>query len=122
MLDMIITGEYPYTFNKKTSRLNLQISMSGRFVPGNFMVFECLRIVDEETYEKVFNDVWVKEYTVALFKQQWGANLTKYGNYTLPGGLVVNGEKIYNDATLEVARLEEKLRDEYEEPTPFLVG
>jgi len=122
MLDMIITGEYPYTFNKKTHRLNLQIEMAKRFAPGNYMVFECFRIVDPEVYNGVFNDNWLKKYATALIKQQWGSNLTKYANYTLPGGLVVNGEKIYNDATEEIEKLEAELRDTYEEPIPMLVG
>lgn len=122
MLDMIITGEYPYTFNKKTGRIYLQIEMAKRFKPGNFMVFECFRIVDPEVYSKVFNDPWVKEYTTQLIKRQWGENLKKYDNYVLPGGLTVNGQKIWDEASLEIEKLEAKLRDTYEEPIPFLVG
>jgi hypothetical protein len=64
----------------------------------------------------------LKEYTTALFKQQWGTNLKKYGNYVLPGGLVINGQQIYDEASVEVEKLEMKLRDTYEEPTMFLVG
>ena len=122
MLDMIITGEYPYTFNKKTNRLYLQIEMDRRFDPGNFMVFECFRIVDPDCYYKVFNDSWLKEYTAQLFKRQWGENLKKYDNYVLPGGLTINGQKIWDEASVEIERLEEKLRDTFEEPVPFLVG
>jgi hypothetical protein len=119
---MIITGEYPYTFNKKTNRLYLQIEMDRRFDPGNFMVFECFRIVDPDCYYKVFNDSWLKEYTAQLFKRQWGENLKKYDNYVLPGGLTINGQKIWDEASVEIERLEEKLRDTFEEPVPFLVG
>jgi hypothetical protein len=122
MLDMIITGEYPYTFNKKTGRLYLQIDMDNRFKAGNYMVFECFRVVDQDAYTKVFNDVWLKEYTAQLFKRQWGENLKKYGNYTLPGGLVINGQEIWNESILAIEKLEEKLRDVYEEPVPFMVG
>ena len=122
MLDMIITGEYPYTFNKNTHRINLQIQMKNRFAAGQYMVFECIRIVDQEVYEGVFNEVWLKEYTSQLFKRQWGENLKKYGNYVLPGGLIINGDKIWEEAMTEITRLEDKLRDTYEEPTPFLVG
>jgi hypothetical protein len=122
MLDMIITGEYPYTFNKVTGKLNFQIDMDNRFKPGNYMVFECLRVVDAEAYSKVFNDLWLKAYTTQLFKRQWGENLKKYDNYVLPGGLVINGQRIWDEASIEVEKLEEKLRDTYEEPIPFLVG
>jgi len=121
MLDMIVTGQMPYTYNKNVNRLTV-ITDWGKFDVGNYMAFEAHRIVDPETYEKIYNDIWVKEYTATLFKQQWGTNLKKYGNYVLPGGLVINGQQIYDEASAELEKLNEKLRDTYEEPTAFLVG
>lgn len=121
-LDMIITGELPFTYNKKINQLKILMNWSGRVAVGDYLVFHCYRVVDPGSYAKIFNDTWIKDYTTALFKEQWGSNITKYSNYTLPGGLVVNGEKIYNDAVLEIAALEEKLRDVYEAPPQMLVG
>lgn len=123
MLDMIVTGETPYTFNKKVHRLYIWQDWEGKLNAGDYIAFQCQRIVDPDTYEGVFNDPWLKEYTTQLFKRQWGENLKKYGNYVLPGGLVINGQQIYDEAFAEVARLEDKLRSDYEEP-PFslLVG
>ena len=122
MLDMIVTGEIPFTYNKKTNRINLFMDWNGRLAVGDYIVFQAIRIVDPTTYSKVYNDTWLKAYTAALFKMQWGSNLTKYTNYTLPGGLVVNGEKIYNDAVAEIELLHTKLREEYELPPQMLVG
>lgn len=122
MLDMIVTGEIPFTFNKRTNEIKVFMDWEGRTTVGEYIVFQATRVVDPEYYNKVYTDLWLKEYTTALIKQQWGSNLTKYANYTLPGGLVVNGEKIYQDATLDVIRLEEKLRDTFELPVQMLVG
>jgi hypothetical protein len=122
MLNMIVTGEIPFSYNKKTNRLYVYMNWDGRVSENEYIVFQAVRIVDPETYDNVFNDIWVKEYTTALFKMQWGSNLTKYANYTLPGGLVVNGEKIYNDAIAEIEKLELKLRDTYEAPPQMFVG
>jgi hypothetical protein len=122
MLDMIVTGEIPFTFNKKTNRVYLQMNWAGRVDEGQYIVFQSYRITDPDTYSKVFNDTWLKSYTTALIKRQWGSNLTKYANYTLPGGLTVNGEKIYADAVEEVAKLEEELRDVYEAPPQMIAG
>jgi hypothetical protein len=122
MLDMIVTGEVPFTFNKRTSEIKVYMDWEGRTNPGEYIVFQAVRVADPECYNKIFDDSWLKEYTTALFKKQWGSNLTKYANYTLPGGLVVNGEKIFEDAAAEILRLEEKLRDTYEEPPQMLVG
>lgn len=122
MLNMIVVGEIPFTYNKRINRVNFQANIKGKTNPDDFIVLDILRIVDPNTYTSVFNDQWLKEYTTALFKLQWGSNLTKYANYTLPGGLVVNGEKIYNDAVQEVAALEDKLRDTFEMPSQMFVG
>lgn len=122
MLDMIITGEIPYSFNKKTRRLHLWQDWDGKLEAGDYVLFHAHRIVDPNTYESVFNDSWLKEYTTQLFKRQWATNIKKYGNYTLPGGLTVNGQQMYEEAVLELRELEEKLRDTYEEPPEMLVG
>jgi hypothetical protein len=94
----------------------------GKLDAGDYMVFKANRIVDIDSYERIFNDSWLKEYVTALFKRQWGNNLKKYANYTLPGGLVVNGQQIYAEAMDDVQRLEAKLRDVHEEPPMMIVG
>lgn len=120
MLDMVITGVQPFQFNKKVHRLYITTNWSGRYNPGNFICFQCRRIVDPESYFSVYNDIWIKEYTTQLFKRQWGENMKKYGNYVLPGGLIINAQTIYDEATAEIEKLEVKLRDTYEEP-PFQI-
>ena len=122
MLDMIITGELPFTYNKKVNQIHIQMDWTGRLAVGDFLAFTALKIVDPEIYEKVYNDSFLKSYTTALFKMQWGSNINKYTNYTLPGGLVVNGDKIYNDAVAEIEELHTKLRDEYELPVQMITG
>ena len=122
MLDMVVTGEIPWNYHKKTNRLYLWQDWAGKVDAGDYLVFRAARVVDQDSYEKIFNDSWLKEYTTQLFKKQWGSNLKKYGNYTLPGGLVVNGDRIYAEADQEVQRLEAKLRDVHEEPPMMIVG
>jgi hypothetical protein len=122
MLDMIVTGEQPLQFNKKTSQIHISMDWAGRLSAGDYLVFEAWRVINPVIYTKIFNDSWLKEYTTQLFKKQWGQNLKKYGNYILPGGIIINGQTIYDEAIAEVARLEEKLRDVFEEPPNFLVG
>jgi hypothetical protein len=118
MLDLIVTGEVPISYNKKVNRLYVYMDWGGRVKAGDYMVFHCSRVVDPSTYTKVWNDVWLKEYTTQLFKRQWGENLKKYGNYILPGGLIINGQTIFDEAVVEIGRLEEKLHEAYELP-PF---
>jgi hypothetical protein len=120
MLDLIVTGEVPFDYNKKINRLNIHMDWNGKLDPDSYIVIECKRVVDPDVYTKVYSDTWLKEYTTQLFKRQWGENLKKYGNYILPGGIVINGQTIFDEAVVEVGRLEEKLIDAYEEP-PFAI-
>jgi hypothetical protein len=122
MLNLIITGEIPFTFNKRTHILDLQLNWPGRVSEGQFLVYECYRIVDPDVYSSVYKDPWLKNYTTCLFKEQWGRNLTKYANYTLPGGIVINGQSILEEAITEKMALENELRDTYEQPAAFIVG
>jgi len=122
MLDMIVTGEIPFTYNKKTNRVYLQMDWNGRLNAGDYIVFQARKIDSVVEYTKIWNDSWLKAYATALIKLQWGNNINKYSNYTLPGGLVVNGEKIYNDAVLEIEKLAAELRETYEAPPQMQVG
>lgn len=123
MLEMIINGENPIRFNRKMDRLYIDMNWSAPEVPeGRYVMVECWRALDANTYTKVYNDSWLKAYSTALIKRQWGENMKKYGNYVLPGGMVINAQTIYDEAVAEILKLEETLRDVHEEPSQFLVG
>jgi hypothetical protein len=64
----------------------------------------------------------MKDYTTQLIKQQWGVNMSKFEGMQLPGGVTVSGRQLYEDATAEIEKLEEKLRLEQELPVDFLIG
>ena len=70
----------------------------------------------------IWNDIFLKKYTTALIKEQWGMNLTKFTGATLPGGIELNGEEILSSAREELERLDEEMRLNYEEPVDFYVG
>jgi hypothetical protein len=77
------------------------------------------RLVDPEF---VWNDKWLKSYTTALIKRQWGENTSKFQNIQLLGGVTINGEKLFADALQEIERLEEQLETTYMEPVGFIMG
>jgi hypothetical protein len=70
----------------------------------------------------VFDDEWIKKYTTALIKKQWGSNMKQYDGMPLPGGITVNGQQLWDEANDEIMRLEEQFSLEYETPINFLVG
>lgn len=122
MLDLVVTGEMPFTYNKKVNELKIMTDWSSRFKDNSYIIIHCSRIVDPTSYSKVYNDLWMKNYSTALFREQWGMNLTKYGNYVLPGGIVIQGDKILAEAAAEKEKLLAELRDTYEMPPRMFVG
>ena len=83
---------------------------------------EIYQIIDPDTHTSVYDDMWLKDYSTQLIKQQWGANLIKFEGMQLPGGVTLNGRQLYDDALQEIDRLRERIRLEHELPPNFFVG
>lgn len=89
---------------------------------GSTIIYEAYMALDPLTYTSIWNDMWLKKYATALIGVQWGANLQKFQEVQLPGGIVLNGDAIYNQYHEEMIRLEEELRSTYEYPVDFMIG
>jgi len=123
LLDMKLNGQPQVQFSRKQNRLYIFGDFADKDIKaGDYIVAEVYSIIDPNTHTSVYNDMFLKEYTTALIKQQWGANLIKFEGMQLPGGVILNGRQIYDDATSEIATLRENLRLEHEFPPDFFVG
>ena len=120
-LDYMLNPDVQIRFNKKNSRLYMDINVN-ELQDDQFIIIDCFRIVDPQSETNVYNDVWLKQYTTALIKKQWGQNLIKFTGVKLPGGLELNGRQLYDDAVGELERLDEKLMQEYAMPPLDFVG
>ena len=74
---------------------------------GNYLIIDCYTIVDPETYTDVWSDRWLTRYTTALFKRQWGNNITKFAGVQLPGGITLDGNRILAEAVDEIKIMED---------------
>jgi len=123
LLDMKLNGMPLTTFQRKQNRLYIFGDFQDEDIKaGEYIVYECYAVVDPSTHTSIYNDIWLKDYTTALIKQQWGANMMKFEGVTLPGGITFNGRQYYDDATADLEALRERLRSDYELPIDFLVG
>ena len=89
---------------------------------GSNIVVEAWRILDPDTYTDVYNDMFLKRYTTALIKRQWGTNMKKFDGVQLPGGVVLNGGKIYDEAEDELLKIETEIQARFELPVDFFTG
>ena len=78
--------------------------------------------LDPNDYARVWNDSFLKKYTTALLKRQWGQNLLKFQGVKLPGGVELNGRQIYDDAEKDLEIIREQMSNTYELPPLDMIG
>lgn len=100
----LLTGKVPLRYNRHVNKLYLDTDWK-RINDGEYVVYECYKVVDPETYSDVWKDRWLGEYATALIQEMWGRNLTKFVGMQLPGGLTFNGEYILQDAKMTIQQL-----------------
>ena len=123
LLDNILVGRQPVRFNQHQNRLYLDMDFEHDVTAGEFLIIECYRKLDPDSYTDVYNDMYLKRYATALIKRQWGANLSKFEGVTMLGGVTMNGAEIYSQATEEVEKLEQAIRDgAFETPIWGMIG
>jgi hypothetical protein len=121
-LDHILVGEKPLRFNQHQNRLYIDMDWTNDLDTNEYLVIECYRKLDPASYTDVWNDIYLKRYTTALFKKQWGANLSKFNGVTMIGGVSLNGQQIYSEALADIEKLEQEIRSSYELNPAMMIG
>lgn len=109
LLDLELNGKPMFRFNRMNNKLHLDINWDYAVRPGDYIIVECYRALDPSEAPKVWNEPWLKLYVTTLIKKQWALNLKKFGGMQLPGGIVLDGNSLYNEALQEQKMLEEDL-------------
>ena len=123
LLDMRLNGTPQVDFVRKQNRLYIHGNFEDEDVKvDEYLVAEVYSVISGDDHTAIWNDLWLKEYTTALIKLQWGSNLIKFEGMQMPGGVTLNGRQLYEDAMQELERLREKLRNDHELPVDFFIG
>jgi len=121
-LDHVLVGEKPLRFNQHDNRLYIDMDWTNDLATDEYIVIECYRKLDPDTFTDVYNDIYLKRYVTALFKKQWGANLSKFNGVAMVGGVTLNGQQIFSEALQEVDKLEQEIRSTYELNPAIMIG
>ena len=122
MVDHLFTVTPTIHFNRKQNKLYLETNWSDKFSVGDILIIEAYRILDPTTYTEIYDDMFLKKYTAALIKRQWGENLKKFEGVQLPGGVTLNGKTIYDEAVEEINKIEEEMNLKWELPPDGFLG
>ena len=77
-LDHILVGEVPIRFNALSNRLYIDMDWGTDISADEYLIIECYRKLDPAQHTNMFDDIYLKRYTTALIKRQWGQNLSKF--------------------------------------------
>ena len=122
-LELMFTGEVPIRFQRHMQRLLIDWSWGNAEAPiGTIIIAECYASINPDVYTNVWNDMWLKKYATALIKRTWGNNLKKFSGLTLPGGVTMNGQQIFDEAMTEITDLEKEMETNFGAPLQFMMN
>ena len=121
-LDHILVGEKPLRFNQLSNRLYIDMDWNEDIDADEYLIIECYRKLDPTSHSNIFDDIFLKRYTTALIKRQWGQNLSKFSGTAMLGGVTLNGPELFSTAIQEQRQLEDEIRSNYEEPPHIMQG
>jgi hypothetical protein len=121
MLDLELNGHTLYRFNRLSNRLYLDINWQTDVLLGDYILVQAYRAMDPASFSKIWSEPWLKHYTTALFKKQWATNIKKFSGIQLPGGVTLDGDKLYDEAMSEIKDLEDELMNK-SAPLDFFLG
>jgi hypothetical protein len=121
LLDFELNGHQRFRFNRLNGRLYLDANWATDFILGDYIIVQAYRAMDPTTWSKIYNEPWLKHYITALFKKQWATNIKKFSGIQLPGGVTLDGDKLYDEAITEIKELEDELQNK-SAPLDFFMG
>ena len=121
-LDHILIGETAIRHNQHQNRLYLDADFQTDFVEGDYILIECYRKLDPNTYTDMWDDIFLKKYATQLIKMQWGANLSKFQGIQMLGGVALNGEQIYTYTQNRLRSWKNRFNSAYELPPMYQIG
>ena len=122
LINDLLVGQKPVRFNRHQNRLYIDMDWEVDVAVGEFLIIQCYRILDPNTYTDVYNDYFLKRFMTANLKKVWGNNVKKFEGVQMPGGVTLNGQRIYDEAIEEIKELEQEVQSTYMLPVDFFVG
>lgn len=108
-------------YNRHKNKIFLDMDW-GKINIGEYLLIEAYEVVDPEVYKDVWSDRWLQNYTTAKIKYQWGQNIGKFSGMSLPGGVQFNADRIIQEATSEIEKMEQEMISSYSIPVLDMIG
>lgn len=122
LVQQLLVGQMPIRYNRHRNRLHVDTMWGDKIKEGDYILVEAYEVIDPDTWTDAWGDRWLGKYTTALIKRQWGSNMKKFGGMQLPGGIIMNGQQIYDEAEEEIKELERDMVFNISLPVSDMIG
>lgn len=107
-------------FNYNTGKLYIDTDINKML--NSYIVIHCNKWIYPEQYRNMYNSRFIKELTTIKMKLQWGSNLIKFKDMSLPGGIKYDSAQIYNSAKTELDEFMKRISVDWETMPFMLIG
>lgn len=122
LVQQLLVGQMPIRYNRHRNRLHVDTMWGDKIKEGDYILVEAYEVVNPDTWTDAWGDRWLGRYCTALIKRQWGSNMKKFGGMQLPGGIIMNGQQIYDEAEEEIKTLETDMVFNISLPVSDMIG
>lgn len=122
LIQELFSGQKPIRFNRYKSQVRVDMDWRHEVGAGDHVIFEAWQSINPIEWPNVYNDLWLRDFTTATIKLQWGENLSKFGSIQLPGGVTLDGPRMISEAKEEIQTCKDKLMTDFVAPVPMLQG
>lgn len=95
----------PFDFRYHKRELHIFGEIKKYFSVGSFILLDVQGFLYKNSYN-IWGDEALRKLATAYTKKYWGNNIKKFSGVALPGGTLLNGESIYNDALQDIEKAE----------------
>lgn len=113
LLRTLLTAKTEFLYRRRQRKLWF---LSKQIKKGEFVGLYVTKMLDPEKDDCIWESDWLKKYATCLIGEQWGINISKFGNVPSAGGLTINGEEIRSRYAEWKKELEEEHIARYSEP------
>lgn len=121
LIQQLLIGSQPLRFSRHRKRCYID-GIWQRMTVGSYIIVVAYQAINPDQFPLIWSDLWLQKYATALIKKQWGNNMKKFPNLQGPGGIILNGQQIYNEAAEEIKELESSLINDWSIPCEILLG
>lgn len=121
LIQQTFTGKTPIRFNYNRGRVFIDAN-SAKLDVGNWIMLDTTVVIDPEDNERMWEDPWLLDYAEACVKRMWGQTLKKYQQVQMPGGIMLDGQTMYQEANETKEKLESEIISNFQLPIGFMVG